>query len=168
MLYELPEAFRDGLGFGAGDVVLTVKEDGIPIEDPLAFSFETTNAFTVELVYDLQYRGDTAFGRESDVAFVVTLAARRTATGWTVEYTLAGDCFFGETYCELETNFRAPGSPSDGVESGFGDGFGFIDDPDVVDVYEMNLDFGDGRFRAQGEVGCCAYFDADIYYFEVF
>ena len=76
--------------------------------------------------------------------------------------------YIGAAYCEIQTRFRAAGRPRDGLEAEFGDAEGFIDDPDVIDVWELDLDYGDVGFRAQGDVGCCAYYDEDFFYREFF
>ncbi|MCK6460243.1 MAG: hypothetical protein L6Q95_10175 [Planctomycetes bacterium] len=169
-VYLLPEGFRPGLGQGGGDVALQVTEDGVPNVDPLFFSFATTTALTVDLVYDLRYLGFTEGARESDVVLRATLHATRAspADPFVVEYVVGGTVFFGTTFCDFNTRFRAPGPPSAGIEGGFGDGAGFIDDPDVYDIFEVNINYGSEQFGAEGPVGCCAYYSAGFYYDQLF
>lgn len=85
-----------------------------------------------------------------------------------VEYFFAGDCFIGTAFCDLETFFRAPGPPSAGPIEGSGDGEGFIDDPDVYDLFYIDLNYFTDGFRAQGDVGCCAFFRELFDYADVF
>ncbi len=169
-VYLLPEAFRPGLGQGSGDVALQVTEDGVPSTDPLFFSFATTNALSVDLVYDLVYLGLTEGARETDVALRATLHATRAslAAPWDVEYVVGGTLFFGTTFCDFNTRFFAPGPPSAGIVGGAGDGAGFIDDPDVYDIFEVNINYGSEQFGAEGPVGCCAYYSAGFYYDQLF
>jgi hypothetical protein len=166
VVYLLPDAFRLGFGQGSGDVALQVTEDGVDNPDPLSFSFSTTTALTVELVYDIVYLGFTQGARETDIALRAILTATRASVfdPFVVEYFIDGTCFFGTTFCDFTTRFRAPGPPSAGIEGGFGDGAGNIDDPDVYDIFTMDIDYGTGAFRSQGNVGCCAYYDADFFY----
>ena len=168
-VYALPDAFRPGLGQGSGDVALQVTADGVPVTDPLLFSFATTTALTVELVYDLRYFGFTDGARETDVAFRATLQATRAspAQPFLVEYTVGGTAFFGTTFCDFNTLFRAAGPPSGGIED-FGDGAGFVDDPDVIDVWDLNINYGTTQFGAEGPVGCCAYYSAGFDYDQLF
>lgn len=58
--YDLPRAVREGLGPGAGDVFFQVTEDGVINQDPLSFSFATTTALEVVIVYDIAYEGAPA------------------------------------------------------------------------------------------------------------
>jgi hypothetical protein len=169
-VYLLPDAFRPGLGQGSGDVALQATVDGVPEQDPLLFSFATTTALDVELVYDLRYLGITDGARETDVAFRVTLHATRAtpADPFVVEYVLGGDVFFGTTYCDFSTRFRAPGPPSAGIEASSGDGAGYVDDPDVYDVFDLNINYASDRFGAEGPVGCCAYYSATFFYDQLF
>jgi hypothetical protein len=168
-VYVLNDAFRPGLGQGSGDVALQVTEDGVPTQDPLLFSFATTTALNVELVYDLRYFGFTDGARETDVAFRVNLQATRTslAAPWVVDYTLGGTAFFGTTFADFNTVFRCPGPPSAGIED-FGDGAGFIDDPDVIDIFDLNINYSVTQFGAEGPVGCCAYYSAGFTYDQLF
>lgn len=169
-VYALPDAFRPGLGQGGGDVALQVTADGVPVTDPLLFSFATTTALSVVLVYDLRYFGFTDGARETDVAFRATLEATRTSAAqpFLVEYIVGGTAFLGTTFCDFNTRFRAPGAPSAGVEGGFGDGAGYVDDPDVVDVFDLNIDYGTQEFGAAGPVGCCAHYSASFFYDQLF
>jgi len=162
--YDLPAGFRLGLGAGVGRVRLSIVEDGQPLEFPLAFQWSTSDALDVKLIYELIYEGETIGGRATDVGFTATLTAVRLSTlePFFVEYFIDGDCYLGATFCRLTTRVRAAGLPNELID-GFGDGAGEIDDPDVVDVFDLDIDFrGNGTYRAQGWVGCCAYFDEDF------
>jgi hypothetical protein len=168
-VYVLPDAFRPGLGQGNGDVALQVTEDGVITEDPLLFSLATTTALTVDLVYDLHYLGFTDGARETDVVFRATLHATRAtlADPWVVEYVVGGTAFFGTTFCDFDTRFTAPGAPSSGVQAGVGDGDGYIDDPDVVDIYDVHVGYANTYFTAKGPVGYTSY-STSIYYDQLF
>jgi len=168
-VYLLPEAFRPGLGQGNGDVALQVTEDGVPVQDPLLFSFATTDALEVELVYDLRYFGFTDGARETDVAFRATLEATRAnlAQPWVVTYTVGGTAFFGTTFADFNTFFTSPGPPSAGIDKP-GDGAGFIDDPDVIDIFDLNINYAPEVFGAEGPVGCCAHYSASFDYDQLF
>jgi len=168
-VYLLNEAFRPGLGQGSGDVALQVTEDGVPNVDPLFFSFTTTTALTVDLNYDIRYFGFTPGARETDVAFLATLHATRAslADPWVVEYVIGGDAFFGTTYCDFNTRFQAAGPPSAGMYAG-GDGAGYVDDPDVFDILDLDIDYTTVLFGASGPVGCCAHYSAAFYYDQLF
>ncbi len=168
--YNLPYAFRIGLDFGAGRASVRVTEGGVPVEDPLGFSFGATAALSVEVVYELIYEGRAAGGRRSDFALLATLTATRpsTAAPFDVEYFIDGHCELGATFCDVATRFRALGRPRDGLTPEFGDAAGFIDDPDVFAVYDLDLDYFAEVFRAQGDVGCCAYFEEVFSYAAVF
>lgn len=170
VVYDLPDDTRLNLGFGNGRVALQVTEDGLVNPDPLSFSVATTTALDVEILYDFSYLGETLGGRLTDVALVVSVHATRSdpADPFLVEYFIDGDVFLGETFCVITTRFRAPGRPRDGIEPLFGDADGFIDDPDIFDVYELDLDYFTNGFRAQGDVGCCAFFEEEFFYSEVF
>ena len=168
--YDLPVQPRIGLGAGFGRVALQVAEDGILRDDPLSFSFATTSADIVDLVYDLSYDGVTASGRPTEVDFTVFLNAVRTGPGepFDVEYFIEGGGYLDVTFCELSTLFRAPGPPRTGIEPNFGDGAGLIDDPDVFDVFELDLDFIDPDiFRVEGDVGHCCFFEEIFLFNEV-
>lgn len=169
-VYLLPDLFRPGLGQGSGNVALQVTIDGVLDPDPLTFSFETSLALEVTLVYDLIYLGFTDGARETDVAFRATLQATRTSVldPFDIEYVIGGTAFFGTTFCDFNTRFMAPGPPSSGIPKGQGDGAGFIDDPDVVDVYDAGISYGNGGFSAAGPVGCCAYYKTFFYYDQLF
>lgn len=170
--YDLPEDFRVGLGFGTGRVALQVFEDGVASNLPLAFSFATTNALTVELFYELRYDGDTRGGRFTEVDLFVSVYATRATPfdPFVVEYLIEGEVFLGFTYCEIITRFLSPGRPRDGVAEDFGDGEGIIDDPEVAaGVFDLDIDFDDDEtFEAEGEVGYCCYFEERFYFDEVF
>lgn len=169
--YDLPEGNRLGLGYGFGRASLQVDEDGVVNETPLAFSFGTTDALEVVMTYTLRYQGETASGRLTDTDFTATLLATRgsTAEPFLVEYLIDGSCFLGATFCEMITRFRSPGSPRNGLEIGFGDGAGLIDDPDVFAPMDLNIDYDRGtNFRARGKLGDCARYDERIYYSEIF
>jgi len=170
VVYTLPDAYRLGFGPGSGEVALQITEDGVDNPDPLAFSWATTAALTVDLVYEIYYLGLTPGNRESDVLLQAHLVATRASTldPFDFEYVISGTCYFGTTYCDFSTRFRAPGPPSAGPEAGYGDGDGYIDDPDVYDVFDIDIDWGTDRFRASGPVGCCADYDADYFYDEFF
>jgi hypothetical protein len=168
--YALPEGDRLNLGFGSGDVYLQVTEDGVVNEDPLAFDITTTDALRVDVFYDFVYLGETLGGRPTDAAFVVTFTATRASTAepFLVEYFVDGDTFLGSTYARIETQFRAPGRPRDGIDGYFGDAAGLVDDPDVYDDWEMDLDYFEDGFRAQGDVGCCGFFEREFWYSQLF
>jgi len=169
-VYVLPDAFRPGLGQGSGDVALQVTEDGVVTQDPLLFSFATTTALMVDLVYDLHYLGFTDGARETDVVFRATLHATRAtvADSFVVEYVVGGTAFFGTTFCDFDTRFEAPGAPSAGLQSGVGDGDGNIDDPDVIDIYDVHVGYAATYFTAKGPVGCCADYSTSIFYDQLF
>jgi len=169
--YDLPFDDRVGLGDGFGRVALRVTEDAVANEDPFDFSFAGTDALTVVLDYELRYEGVTVFDRATDVDLLVTVTATRAdpADAFLVEYFVEGEVFLGATFTDIVTRFRAPGRPRDGVEAGFGDGEGVIDDPDVgAGVFDYDLDFRDlDFFRAEGEIGGCCFFKEDFFYEEV-
>lgn len=167
-VYVLPDAFRPGLGQGSGDVALQVTADGVPVADPLLFSFATTTALTVELVYDLRYFGFTDGARETDVAFRATLEATRANASqpFLVKYTIGGTAFFGTTFCDFNTYFNSPGPPSAGIQDP-GDGAGYIDDPDVIDVWDVNINYSSDKFGAEGPVGY-AYYSVGFFYNQLF
>ena len=159
--YDLPAGFRLGLGPGIGRVRLSIVEDGRPLEFPLGFQWGSSDALDVVLTYELVYEGQTIGGRTTDLGFTATLTAVRLTTlePFFIEYFIDGDCYLGATFCRLTTRVRAAGLPNQLID-GFGDGAGVIDDPDVVDEFDVDIDFGgNGTYRAQGWVGCCAYFD---------
>ncbi|MGH7163505.1 MAG: hypothetical protein ACREID_08465 [Planctomycetota bacterium] len=167
--YDLPFAARVGLGEGSGRVSLRVVEDGVPASDPIGFSFGTTAAGAVTLVYELRYDGETAGNRATDVDLTATLSATRTGGGgFLVEYFLDGEVFLGATFCELTCDFRAPGRPRDGVEVQSGDGLGIIDDPDVFAAFEYDIDWLAGEFLFEGPVSCCAFFEETFPYADAF
>jgi hypothetical protein len=170
VFYALPQGDRLNLGPGSGDVYLQVTEDGVVNENPLDFDISTTDALQVEVFYDFVYLGETLGGRLTDAAFVVTLTATRAspADPFLVEYFVDGDTFLGATYARIETRFRAPGRPRDGIEAEFGDAAGLVDDPDIFDVWELDLDYFADGFRAQGDVGCCGFFEREFWYDQLF
>jgi len=158
--YALDPAFRLGLGPGLGRVRLSLREDGVAVEDPLAFSFAASGATDVTLLYELAYEGETLGGRATDVAFEARLTAARSSPlePFLVEYWIVGDCWLGATLCRLSLRFHAAGPPSE-LLAGVADGAGFIDDPDVRDGFELDYDFfDDGSYVAEGWVGCCGWF----------
>jgi hypothetical protein len=166
--YDLPVDVRIGLGVGFGRVALRVSEDGTPDEDPLDFDFGTTDALVVELDYELRYEGQTAGGRITDVDLIVFVTATRMDPGdpFLVEYFVDGFLDIGVTFCDIVTRFRSVGRPRDGIEVGFGDGEGIIDDPEVYEIFDYDLDWiADGYFRAEGEVGHCCFFE-EIFFFD--
>ena len=169
-IYDLPQADRIGIGAGFGRASVRITEDGVPTEVPLDFTFAGTSALTIVITYEVQYLGVTAGGRDTDIDFLVTATATRATTSepFLVEYLVDGDCFLGATFCRLLTDFRAEGSPRNGLIVGFGDGSGFIDDPDVFDVFDLDIDYSFDDFVAEGNVGCCAFFDEAFLYEEVF
>jgi len=170
--YDLPEATRAGLGFGSGRVSLRVTEGGAAVQEPLAFSFATTDALDVVLRYELRYDGDTRLGRFTDVslAFVLTATRASAAEPFLVETFVEGDVFLGVTATDIVARWRSPGRPRDGIEPGFGDGGGRIDDPEVeAGRFDFDLDWRDAdRFRAEGDVGRCCYFRESFDYLSVF
>ncbi|MDH3592547.1 MAG: hypothetical protein OER88_11750, partial [Planctomycetota bacterium] len=84
-------------------------------------------------------------------------------------YFVDGIVDVGRVFMDITTEFRAEGRPRDGIDRGFGDGAGRIDDPDVVDVFSLDLDFfDDDFFRAEGDVGHCCFFDETFAFVEVF
>jgi len=170
VVYALPDMYRLGFGPGVGEVALQIVEDGVDNPDPLAFTWATTTALTVDLIYEIYYLGLTPGARESDILLQARLTATRASTldPFVVEYVISGTCYFGTTFCDFSTRFRAVGPPSAGPQAGYGDGDGYIDDPDVYDVFDIDVDWGTDRFRASGPVGCCASYDADFFYDEFF
>ena len=158
--YDLPPDFRIGLGPGLGRVRLSIIEDGAVVEDPLAFSFASSDAVDVVMVYDLVYEGETLGGRVTDVAFTASVRASRVSDlePFFVEYWIQGDCYLGATRCRMSIRFHAVGPPGELVP-GIADGAGLIDDPDVRDELDLDLDFGgNGTYIAEGWVGCCSWF----------
>jgi len=169
--YDLPFGFRLGLGDGLGRASLSVTEDGVPVADPLAFSLGTSAALEVEITYELRYQGETAGGRATDFDLVVSLIATRAtpADPFDADYLIDGTCDMGDTSTGITVGFTSPGRPRDGVDPGSGDGSGFVDDPDVVDVFDLDLDWlNDFEFRAKGDVGFCCFFRETFDYGEVF
>jgi len=168
--YDLPPDFRPGLGHGSGRASLRVIEDGTMNQDPLAFSLGATDALDVVVVYELRYAGQAVYGRATEVALTVTLTATRATPldPFLAGYRVEGRCDLGATYCDIDTTFRAEGRPRDGIVPDFGDGSGTIDDPDVVGALDLDLDFFGDSFRAEGDVGCCAYFAHRFRVSEVF
>lgn len=169
--YDLPGAARTGLGFGSGRVALRVVEEGHVSEDPLAFRFATTAALEVEVRYELRYAGETRLGRLTHVDLRYTLTATRAtaAEPFRVETFVEGEVLLGITSADIRARFRSPGRPRDGIEPGFGDAEGCIDDPQVeAGRFDFDLDWLDpGRFRAEGEVGRCCFFREIFAYSEV-
>ncbi|MFQ5845269.1 MAG: hypothetical protein ACE5JG_09815 [Planctomycetota bacterium] len=166
--YDLPLDLRIGLGEGFGRATLQVSEDGVPHPDPLSFTFATTTAQTVDVLYTLRYDGVARSGRFTDVALDVSLVAVWTGTGFEVDHLVTGRCDLEATFCRgLVMLYRAAGGPRDGIVGGFGDGDGVIDDPDVFDVFDMDLDWFAATFRAEGPVGCCARYEDLFTYAEV-
>jgi hypothetical protein len=164
--YDLPPAFRVGLGDGSGSVALQIFEDGVVNPDPLGFDIQTTTALTVEIYYDLDYLGTAVSGRATDVLFGVTAVATRAdpADPFLVEYLITGDCFLGQTYCDWDALFRAFGRPRDGIVEGFGGADGVVDDPDVLDFYEFHKDWRVDHFRTRGSVGFDAFLEELVPY----
>jgi hypothetical protein len=167
--YDLPLDDRIGLGLGAGRVALRVVEDGVVSPAPLSFSFGTTSADHVVLVYELRYDGETSHLRTTVVDLTITLDAVRGPGGeFDVTYHERGDVLLGNTRCiDVALDFVAPGRPRDGIVGGVGDGFAWIDDPGVYDLMELDLDWGEGEFIASGDVGCCAFYERLFDYREV-
>lgn len=169
-VYDLPQEDRLGLGPGFGRATVRITEDGVPNEVPLDFTFAGTDALTVVITYEIQYLGVAASGRDTDIDFLVTATATRRLASepFVVEYLVDGDCFLGATFCRVITDFRSEGSPRNGLLPGFGDGDGFIDDPDVYDIFDLDLDYQVDDFLAEGPVGCCSIFEEFFLYAEVF
>ena len=168
--YDLPFQARIGLGTGNGRVTLRIFEDGIPAEEPLAFTFGDSFAEVIRIEYDVRYLGETFNGRETDIDFLVTATATRAGPGesFDVEYFIDGDCFLGATFCRYVSAFRSPGIPRDGVEADYGDGTGLIDDPDVYAAMDLDVGFVDSlRFRALGFLPGGAVFAEIFFYDEV-
>jgi hypothetical protein len=165
--YDLPSAVRPGLGTGSGDAFCRVTEDGVPNPDPLSFRFATTTADVVVVEYDLHYEGTTYYDRPTAVNLHARLFAVRTGPdSFTVDYEIDGWCDLGETFTDIITDFTAPGPPTVGTVD-FGDGGGVIDDPDVYDLFHYDLDYFETRFRAEGDVGCCSYYEETFDYREL-
>jgi hypothetical protein len=168
--YDLPFQARIGLGTGNGRVTLRIFEDGIPVEDPLAFTFGDSIADVIRIEYDTRYLGETFNGRETDIDFLVTATATRSGPGesFDVDYFIDGDCFLGATFCRYVVAFRSPGIPRDGVEPDYGDGTGLIDDPDVYAAMDLDIGFVDSlRFNAVGVLPGGGVFAELFYYDEV-
>jgi len=169
--YDLPLDDRVILGRGSGRVAVRIEEDGVPSPDPLNFSFGTTSADTVTVRYELRYEGETAGLRDTDVDLVVSLTGVRGSGGdFGCFYRVEGDMYLGNTRCrDLFLEFFADGRPRDGIVAREGYGRGEVDDPGVFDVFEMNLHWYEEVFVADGDVGgCCAYFDEEFHYGDVF
>ncbi len=169
--YDLPLDERVGLGLGFGRVTLRIEEDGVAVSDPLSFSFGTTTALAVTVRYEVRYDGDAPeTGRDSDIDLtVVVTSTRPTASdAFLNEYFVDGTADFGSTFCDLTTRFRSTGRPRDGIEVNFGDGEGRIDNPNVVDVFRLDIDyFDDEVFRAEGDVGICCFFERNFAFDDV-
>ena len=167
-VYELPPALRAGLGFGSGRATRRVLEDGVAHPEPQDFRVTSSSAARVVISYALLYDGETRAGRLTQVDLTVAVDAERTAPGvYDVTYLVDGDCLLGATFTLLRTDFRAPGRPADGLDPAFGDGSGIIDDPGVYDAFDLDLDWLPEGFRAEGDVGCCAYLKEFFRYEEV-
>ena len=167
--YDLPPADRPGLGLGFGAATLQVFEDGVVNQNPLGFSFLTTTADSIELTYTLVYRGEAVVtARLTNVDLFVSIIATRTGpNSFRVDYLVQGICDLGQTLCDVDTQFFAAGRPRDGIEPGEG-GIADIDDPDVIDIFFMNIDYFLDHFDAFGDVGCCAFYDEPYFYDEFF
>jgi len=165
--YDLPPADRLGLLFGSGEVALRIVVDGVPVEDPFFFTFDGSDALEVAIDYRLSYDGETLGGRFTIVDLDVAVTARRdtVADGFFVEYFVSGRVDLGATFTDIFTNFFAPGRPADGIVRDLGDGEGIIDDPEIAPgIFDYDIDWGEGEFRVEGEVGfCCAYFSNFAY-----
>jgi hypothetical protein len=109
-VYDLPDQPRIGLGFGFGRATVRIDEDGVPVADPLSLSLGATTALTVEITYTIQYQGETATGRLTDLDFLVIATATRAGSGdpFVVDYFLDGDTYLGATFCALTTE-KFPG-----------------------------------------------------------
>lgn len=168
--YDLPLAARPGLGFGFGRVSLQVTADGVPVAAPLAFSFATTAAGIVVVTYDLTYSGEALSGRPTDVDLSLRLnATRRSGGGYLVDYTIRGHVIAGNTYMTgMDLLLRAPGTPSDGIVGGFGDGDAFIDDPAFCDDFDLDIDWRDDDFKASGDIYCEGHYKEYFPYSEWF
>jgi hypothetical protein len=160
LTYGLPPGIRLDLGYGVGRVRLSVKKDGQHLEDPQSFRFATTNALEVELMYELEYEGETLGARATDVLFEAKLVASRRSQlePFVIQYVIDGDCYLGETYCSYTTWLEAEGAPYDRVAER-SDAEGSIDDPDLPATYDLDIDYrADGSYVAEGWVGCCRWF----------
>jgi hypothetical protein len=160
LTYDLPPAIRMDLGFGVGRVRLAVKEDGLYLEDPQAFRLATSDALEVEVVYELEYEGETLGSRATDLVFEAKLVASRRSEllPFVIQYVIDGDCYLGETYCRYTTWLVTAGAPYDRIADR-SDAEGSIDDPDLPATYDLDIDYrSDGSYVAEGWVGCCRWF----------
>ncbi|MHC4958749.1 MAG: hypothetical protein ACYTGN_10275 [Planctomycetota bacterium] len=165
--YELPPDLRDNIGLGFGTVTLQILEDGVPVQTPLQFTYADSTADEVRVFYKIVYRGEaTLTARLLDIDLDIDLIVSRSRGGELElgDYVIDGFVDLGPTGTSISTDFRAFGSPRDGIVDDGGGADTIIDDPDVFDVYEGILEFFDDEFRADGSVGCCtAYFDRFFY-----
>jgi len=160
LTYDLPPGFRLGLGPGFGRVRLSVKEDGRLLADPTAFGFSTSDALDVEIIYEIEYQGQTLGGRATDVLFEARLVASRVSDlePFFIEYVIDGDCYLGDTYCRYTTWLYASGLPHN-LLAERSDAEGKIDDPDLLHEFDLDIDYrSDGSYIAEGWVGCCNWF----------
>jgi hypothetical protein len=165
--YELPPDLRDNIGLGFGTVRLQILEDGVPVQDPLAFTYAGSTAIEVQVLYQVTYRGEaTLTARLLDIDLDVDLIVSRSRGGELEngDYIIDGFVDLGPTGTSISTDFRAFGSPRDGIVDDGGGADTIIDDPDVFDVYNGVVDYLADSFQADGSVGCCTrYFDRFFY-----
>lgn len=162
--YELPLFDRPGIGYGNGEVLLWIEEDGVRVEDPLDFFYDESDAGVIRLFYGLSYDGETRGGRFTSIEFEIDVTLTRYGNGWIVDYRVFGNCWMDDTYCFVNLAFRSEGRPSDGFDPTFGDGEGFIDDHDVSSGFDMDLDWHSDHFTAEGEFGHLGWFEEDFGY----
>ncbi|MEE8104984.1 MAG: hypothetical protein V3T86_05565, partial [Planctomycetota bacterium] len=165
--YELPPLDRPGLGYGFGEALLHIEEDGVRVEDPLNFFYDESDAGVIRLFYGLSYDGETRGGRFTSIDFEIDITLTRYGAGWIVDYRVFGNCWMDDTYCLLNVAFRSEGRPSEGFDPTFGDGEGYIDDDGVYSGFDMDLDWHSDHFTAEGEVGTFGWFEEDFGYRQV-
>jgi len=166
--YVLPEADRLNLGLGSGRVTLQILEDGVPVMDPLGFTYAGSAANSVQVLYAITYQGVAAFtSRTTDVDLSVDLVVDRDGSDnlTLTDYIIEGFVDPGQTRTDISIDFRALGAPVDGIENDGGQATALeIDDPDVVEILDATADLFDTFFQVNGNVrGCCPFADNFLY-----
>ena len=165
--YNLPTVDRPRLGRGFGRVTLRILEDGVPVQDPLGFTYAGSAAAQVQIIYNLDYAGQAAFTpRSTDVDLLVDLIVERDNNDdlTLTDYLIEGVVDLGQTVTHVSIDFRALGAPVDGIENDGGQADIEIDDPEVIQVLEATADLFETFFQVSGNVrGCCPYADNFLY-----